>query len=454
MYIKRTLILSKIGLENKKALATIQNNGNGKPSVLAKLQENVENAFAMVRFANSPIEVIPLCYDDCGDCFNGCLPEFFDCNDEIFIMIVCISNGRIIPVYLSGGNERRNCFYDEILKNLPFYYNKCMSLSKKNNRIETNKTDNDKLNAFNHIQNLSESGADKEKCESLNLNKETNENFVKLNNANQNVDKVENLKASDAHLFEPPTENEIDEMLTNSLLTECLTQKDKCENCAYKKAFYENDYVEDSDMDEKGNLFNSNSNASVYEKLKEENQREVNALKESVKSAINAGKVESYAKNGSIEDAQEDAGEYENDWVEDGAEQINGDEENGKVEEGGKESEENDNKQVNQQLNFYNQIEKSLNALFSAYPADETLEEKIEGGKFAKVDYENTGDFYSVGYISENGQPKYICYAIPCSAGSPPPKNMEEFSQYLPVDENRAYYLMYQNASDGKTIQF
>ena len=85
---------------------------------------------------------------------------------------------------------------------------------------------------------------------------------------------------------------------------------------------------------------------------------------------------------------------------------------------------------------------------------DEALENAIDGGKFVKIDYENTGDYYSVGYIKDGDDvPKYICYAIPCSPGSPPPRQMEEFSQYLSIDENLAYYLMYQNASDGKTIQ-
>lgn len=482
MYIKRTVILSKIGLENKKALATIQNNGNGKLSVLAKFQEAVGEVYALVRFANSPIEVIPLCYNQCEDCFNGCLPEYFNCNEEIFIMVVCIANGRIIPVYLGGGNERRNCFYDEVLKNLPFYYGKCMSLSNKNvkNGINNNKN----LNFANQDEYFNENSENCIKSKAENLNNIEVNNMAKLKAENAKVNNVQNVhnpSGNDEELFKPLTENEIDEVLTNSLLTECLTQKDKCENCAYKKAFYENDYVDENLYNdiEDANLFNKNANISVYERLVAENQKEVNALKESVKSEISQNNAKNCPENSCVEfNATNEASNNANkSGVGDLAKNNLMQNENA-VNEGGNNASEgngeisgedmcssnnneeegnynNDNVEDDKKaLKFYKQIEKSLNALFTAYPADNVLEEKLEGGKFAKVDYENTGDYYSVGYISENGQPKYICYAIPCKAGSPPPKNMEEFSQYLPIDEGCAYYLMYQSASDGKTIQF
>lgn len=423
MYIKRTLILSKIGLENKKALATIQNKGKC-PLICARLQENASNIFAMVRFANSPIEVVPLNFSECDNCFNGTLPDFFDCSGEIFIMIVCISNGRLMPIYLGGGNERKNCFYDEVLKNLPFYYNKCMSL---------------KGQSGNDCQNLKEDkvcNKDINNCSEIEENVLNRQNFTEhcensvSNNQNEKNEESEscenNLNEINAKLFEPATESEIDESLTDSLLTECLMQKGKCENCVYKKAFYENDYIESDAMaGEECKEENQNEDyLQFYNNLKEENAKEVNALKDKIEATI--------------KEEVEEKEEIEENLQNENKEEQKGDE----------------NSESNAELlQFYKQIEKSLNALFSAYPNDEVLEGKIENSKFAKVDYENTGDFYSVGYISENGMPKYICYAIPCQAGSPPPKNMEEFSQYLPIDNLSAYYLMYQKASNGETIQ-
>lgn len=103
-------------------------------------------------------------------------------------------------------------------------------------------------------------------------------------------------------------------------------------------------------------------------------------------------------------------------------------------------------------LKFYNEVKNSLNNLFENYPKDECLENAIMDSKFVKVDYEKTGDYYSVGVIYENDMPKYIAYALPCEMNSPPPKNMEEFSQYLPLGDKKAYYLMYQKASNGENV--
>lgn len=108
---------------------------------------------------------------------------------------------------------------------------------------------------------------------------------------------------------------------------------------------------------------------------------------------------------------------------------------------------------VEQENTFFLSVEKSLNELFACYPRDEVLENKIEKSKFVKVDYENDGNFYSVGVIfDDDGKEKYICYALYGKSDCPPPSELSEFSQYLPIDEESGYYLMYQNACDGKNI--
>ena len=81
------------------------------------------------------------------------------------------------------------------------------------------------------------------------------------------------------------------------------------------------------------------------------------------------------------------------------------------------------------------------------------MQDKIPLSKFAKVDYENDGNYYSVGVLyDDNGEEKYICYAIYGKKDCPPPPELSEFSQYLQIDEENGYYLMYQNASDGKNV--
>ena len=101
---------------------------------------------------------------------------------------------------------------------------------------------------------------------------------------------------------------------------------------------------------------------------------------------------------------------------------------------------------------FYQQVEKSIQYLFETKQEDNLLQSFIEDSKFVKVEYEETKDFYSVGIIYENEEPKYICYALPCEEGSPPPENLAKFAQFLPIGNHKGYYLMYQDAKTGENI--
>lgn len=371
MYIKRTLILSKLGIDDKKALATIQKNGD-RPCMALRFQESLVNIFALVRFGTSPIDVVFL-YSD-GGVFMGDLPDYFDCANEIYITILKVVGGKCVPIYIGGGNQKRSTFYNDVLKDLPFFYNKCMSLAKQ------------RANACEFIKFEQKPASEKKDKENL-------EEIAKLSvldcdsekTKKDDVSIVENKNALHEELFEPISDSEMSEIITDELLAECLQKNESCQDCAYKELY-------------------------LKEKEKELKQNE-----------CDSACVAEISKNEVLKD-------YEEKEVPE--EVVTNEEENA----------------------FFKQIEKSLNALFESYPRDNLLENAIENSCFVRVDYENTGDYYSVGYIMEDNAPKYICYAIPCSAGSPPPANMDNFSQYLSIDDEKGYYIMYQSAKDGETI--
>ena len=108
--------------------------------------------------------------------------------------------------------------------------------------------------------------------------------------------------------------------------------------------------------------------------------------------------------------------------------------------------------EMENKLDFYSQIQKTITHLFESKESDETLENLIEDSKFVKVENEETNDFYSVGIIYENQKPKYICYAIPTDKDCPPPENLAQFAQFLPTSDEKGYYLMYQDAKSGENI--
>lgn len=419
MYIKRTLILSRIGMDNKKALVTIQKSENA-PIIVAKFQENIDNVFAVVRYSNSPIEVVPLNIQD--NYFEGKLPTYFDCGQEIYVVIVAIINNSALPIYIGGGKDKRHCFYDEVLKNLKFYHNKCVVLR---NEVIADNVDRE---SEKNVANLSN-------------NKDSirfNSNSLEANELN--INNVQNVESNEK-LFEEPTENEINDIITNELLSECLNKKETCDNCVYKKAFYENRQNDKVDS----------LNAESCENMQiDEVQKDINIYAKNVENLQDFDcpcREKKIANNETCQEIVNSLEDEKNNEDKNGNEQNEDENDNNKNDESN-----NDFEKEKSESMFYNQIKGSLNSLFAVYPNDEILESMIDGGKFVRVDYENTGDYYSVGYISDDELPKYICYAIPCKAGSPPPKNMEEFSQYLPVDEQKAYYLMYQDATNGETI--
>jgi len=187
--------------------------------------------------------------------------------------------------------------------------------------------------------------------------------------------KIMEIGASNPHLFEcKDIDEDVNEIMTDTLLAECLSQDNKCENCMYKRVFYEN-----------------KDNGKATTQITDQEAQPPKDLDVDINPNQNQGK-------------------------------------------------------------FYSQVHNSISELFEHYPSDDVLCKLIPESKFVKVDYENTGDYYSVGLISEEGHLKYICYAIPSKKGSQPPADLEGFSQWIEVDKDSGYWLMYQDAETGENV--
>lgn len=106
---------------------------------------------------------------------------------------------------------------------------------------------------------------------------------------------------------------------------------------------------------------------------------------------------------------------------------------------------------------FFDLISDQLEDLFSKYPSESKLEQLIPNSKWVKVDYENNGNIYVLGLIYDDINLKYICYGIPGEFSTNPPKDLESYSQWLPLDANNVnlggYWVMYQNALTGENIK-
>ena len=106
--------------------------------------------------------------------------------------------------------------------------------------------------------------------------------------------------------------------------------------------------------------------------------------------------------------------------------------------------------------NFYEQIKCQIDSLFSKYSEYSALNNIVSNSKWIKINYDNGQDFYVLGLIFGDDKVEYISYGVPSQDGNNPPEDIKEFAQWLPVQnlENNylGFWLVYQNANDGKTI--
>ena len=78
----------------------------------------------------------------------------------------------------------------------------------------------------------------------------------------------------------------------------------------------------------------------------------------------------------------------------------------------------------------------------------------IPNSQWAKINYFNKEGYYCIGIIKDNKEVKYIGYAMPSKIGLPPPEDINEYAQFLPIgDGENGYYVVYQDAQNGDSIK-
>ena len=113
-------------------------------------------------------------------------------------------------------------------------------------------------------------------------------------------------------------------------------------------------------------------------------------------------------------------------------------------------------KNLSEPSDFFDLVGDQIDELFATFPHDENLAKMIPDSKWVRVDYDHTGEEYLLGIINEGGAIKYICYGVPGQFSKAPPKELEKFSQWLPIDLNNpedGYWVMFQDATTGDSIE-
>jgi len=117
-----------------------------------------------------------------------------------------------------------------------------------------------------------------------------------------------------------------------------------------------------------------------------------------------------------------------------------------------------DEKNDDQESDFFLQVKDQVEALFEKYSPDDSLKEIIPNSKWVKVTYDGDENFYVLGLIyDEENILKYISYGVPSSDSNTPPDDLNDYAQWLPKDMQNAqkegYWIVCQDAKTGETLK-
>ena len=120
---------------------------------------------------------------------------------------------------------------------------------------------------------------------------------------------------------------------------------------------------------------------------------------------------------------------------------------------------ETDEKEINKIIDeemdgadFFGLIGEQITDLFEKFPLDEKLCELIPNSRWVRIDYEGNGKEYVLGLIYENDEVRYVCYGVPSRFDVEPPNELQPYSQWLQIDENEGFWVIYQDAKTGDSI--
>lgn len=113
--------------------------------------------------------------------------------------------------------------------------------------------------------------------------------------------------------------------------------------------------------------------------------------------------------------------------------------------------------QEEEESSFFDGVKEQIEQLFDKYPEEEILKEIIPESKWAKIDFEDKGEYYVVGILYENNEPSYVCYGVPGIYTEEAPAELKGFAQWLPIDVGKekgfGYWITYQDAKTGENIK-
>ncbi len=100
---------------------------------------------------------------------------------------------------------------------------------------------------------------------------------------------------------------------------------------------------------------------------------------------------------------------------------------------------------------FYCSVKQKLEETFTCYPTVNVLEDMIPNSRWVEIKKSDTP--YVIGLVNERDKPRYLCYGVSCNTGNLPPPQIEKYCQWLPLDDYKGYWIIFQDANTGETLE-
>lgn len=256
---------------------------------------------------------------------------------------------------------------------------------------------------------------------------------------------------------------ELEEQITHSLQEESDCINCNCENCEYKKYFYDNYSVNQANQNTNNvsqniNNFNHNNDNSdniVTDNIFEHKLEQYITDNKNTSPPENSNLIINFQENVIPSIEKELVNELKSRTL---SSSVNDyfNKDNSDLVDKNLDSNVSSDTDLSQRekLEFLNDIVYQLDEMFLKYPNDENLEDIIPNSKFVSVDGDSP---YVLGAIYENNIIKYIAYGVPAQYSSPPPNDLGNHYQWLPLNPRDAmsdgYFMIYQNALTGSIVE-
>ena len=100
---------------------------------------------------------------------------------------------------------------------------------------------------------------------------------------------------------------------------------------------------------------------------------------------------------------------------------------------------------------FYCSVKQKLEETFTCFPSVKKLEDMIPNSRWVEIKRSDTP--YVIGLINENDKTRYLCYGVESDNGNLPPSEIEKYCQWLPLDDYKGYWIIFQDATTGETLE-